>query len=45
MVAVEERLAVLTHRFELGEEVRQQLHVPLVDGLELRELGLGLAVV
>ena len=26
------------HRFELGEQIRQQLHVPLVNRLELPEL-------
>ena len=31
--------------FQIGEQVGEQLHVPLVDGLELRQLLLGLAVV
>src|SRR5437899_2261993 len=35
--AVEQGLAIFVHRLELGEQIRQQLHVPLVDRLQLRQ--------
>src|SRR4051794_11092112 len=38
--AVQERVATLMYGFEFGEEVRQQFHVPLINRLELAQLGI-----
>ena len=42
---VEQRLTVLAHRFEVGQQVGEESHVPLVDGLQLGDLFLRATVV
>ena len=43
--AVQQRRAAFAHALQAGEQVGEQLHVPFVDGAELRQLRVGTAVV